>query len=100
MTFDAYAHLHDHCENIDASVFSGALLFDDQQREMLREYAERWLRAIAEHEVADAKDSAPPDETKVYLLAEHCKDGGYVDVLPAASANDIRKFFEKNDKTC
>ena len=42
--------LHDLCESIDASVFSGELLFNDEERAELKQYAERWLRAIAEHE--------------------------------------------------
>lgn len=100
MTFDSYAHLLEQCEQIDASVFSGELLWKDNERALLREYAERWLRAIAEHENAESVANPPADrEDKIYLLAEHYKEGGYVDVLSAATANDIRKYFEKNDKS-
>ena len=42
---------HD-CESIDAAVFSGDCLESADTRAQLREYAERWLRAIAEREAA------------------------------------------------
>ena len=38
------------CEEIDAHVFSGDILYNGSDRATLREYAERWLRAIDEHE--------------------------------------------------
>ena len=47
-------HLEQNCEGIDASVFSGDMLFDDERRKMLTEYIGRWTRAIKAHE------SAPP----------------------------------------
>lgn len=46
-------HLEDNCENIDASVFSSDMLFDDEQRQMLKNYISRWDRAIAKHEAAE-----------------------------------------------
>lgn len=48
-------HLHSACESVDASVFSGDVLWDDDSRTKLKEYVERWQRAIVEHEVV-----APP----------------------------------------
>jgi hypothetical protein len=46
----AYAYLVERCESIDASVFSGDLLWSKERRGTLKEYVERWQRAIAEHE--------------------------------------------------
>jgi hypothetical protein len=43
-------HLEKNCEGIDASVFSSDMLFDDERREMLKQYIGRWVRAIDEHE--------------------------------------------------
>lgn len=48
----AYNCLEDHCEQIDASVFSGDLLFDPVARNALKECAERWLREIKRHEAS------------------------------------------------
>lgn len=47
-------HLLDACESVDAAVFSGDVLHDDDSRNTLREYLGRWQRAIAEHERTDA----------------------------------------------
>lgn len=56
--------LENHCDEIDASVFSGELLEDPAKRKMLREFAERWLRAI------DARELEP--ETGVlYRMSEN-----------------------------
>jgi hypothetical protein len=35
---------------IDAGIFSGDVIEDNESRNEIKEYAERWLRAIAEHE--------------------------------------------------
>jgi hypothetical protein len=43
-------NLEELCENIDASVFSGDLLWQTYNRNKLKQYCERWQRAIAEHE--------------------------------------------------
>lgn len=43
-------YLEKACEEIDASVFSSDMLFDDARRAMLKNYLGRWTRAIAEHE--------------------------------------------------
>jgi hypothetical protein len=51
-------YLETSCNEIDASIFSGDVLFDDGDRVALREYAERWLRAIDEHEKSIAEDVA------------------------------------------
>lgn len=42
--------LKDFCEEVDAYVFSSDMLFDDEQREMLKQYINRWLKEINEHE--------------------------------------------------
>lgn len=45
-------HLKKNCEGVDASVFSGDVLYDDDSRAELKDYIGRWTRAIAEHERA------------------------------------------------
>ena len=48
-------HLEQACEGVDAAVFSGDALVDDASRAVLKEYVERWARAIREHEAANAE---------------------------------------------
>lgn len=47
-------HLEQDCEGVDAAIFSGDVLYDDAERAELKAYVERWTRALAEHEQADA----------------------------------------------
>lgn len=42
--------LNELCESIDASVFSGDLVWHNNRRQLLKKYVGRWTRAIAEHE--------------------------------------------------
>jgi hypothetical protein len=42
--------MKEHLEEVDAALLGGDLLEHDGQREEVREYAERWLRVIKEHE--------------------------------------------------
>lgn len=49
-------HLERACEQIDASVFSSDMLFDDERRAMLKEYLQRWTRAVDEHEAGETKE--------------------------------------------
>lgn len=58
------SYFEDACESIDASVFSGDMLFDDERRKMLKDYIGRWARAIEAHESAPpvADDQAPDDD--------------------------------------
>jgi len=44
------SHMEDACESIDASVFSSDMLFDDERRNILKDYIGRWTRAIEAHE--------------------------------------------------
>lgn len=53
-------------EEINASVFSGDLFYVKEERAALREYAERWLRAIGEHE-GDAIDDLGAVDTASQL---------------------------------
>lgn len=48
--------LEQHCEWVDASVFSGDLLYDDERRAILKEYVGRWQRAISEHETDEEQE--------------------------------------------
>lgn len=51
-----YDYLIDACNNIDAAVFSSDVLYNEATRSELKEYAERWLRAIAEHEKLETEN--------------------------------------------
>jgi hypothetical protein len=42
-------YLENACEEIDAGIFSGDLLWIEERREMLKRYMARWQRAIDEH---------------------------------------------------
>lgn len=44
------------CESIDASVFSGDLLYDAAAMDELEAYLGRWQRAIAEHRQAEQSE--------------------------------------------
>lgn len=52
-------HLERSCEEIDASVFSSDLLWNDERRAMLKVYVDRWHRAIAEQEADDDNGPEP-----------------------------------------
>jgi hypothetical protein len=39
------------CDELDAAIFSGDLLYVETQRSLLKTYLERWQRAVNEHEV-------------------------------------------------
>lgn len=57
----AYQRLDKALDSVDASVFSGELLYIDTHRELLKTYIERWNKAIAEHELMALLES--PDES-------------------------------------
>jgi hypothetical protein len=42
-------YLIDACEGIDAAMFSGDVLYQDESREKLKVYVGRWQRAIDGH---------------------------------------------------
>jgi len=52
--------LENYCENIDASVFSVDLLFDDDRRNMLKHYITRWSNAIKNHETQEPDEPTCP----------------------------------------
>ena len=54
-------HLENICEEIDASVFSGDMLYDDERRNMLKTYIGRWVRAIQQHEKFEYEDEQNED---------------------------------------
>ncbi len=72
----ALTHLENNCENIDASVFSGDLLFDDARRTMLKDYITRWSNAIKNHESRELEDDgeAMTKETESEL-PQNCGTG-------------------------
>lgn len=46
-----YVDLDERLDSIDASVFSGDLLFDNDRYALLKYYVERWANALREHEI-------------------------------------------------
>lgn len=56
-------HFEKACEEIDASVFSSDMLFDDDARTALHHYIKRWLRAIYEHRL-ELSDSLSKQENQ------------------------------------
>lgn len=92
-------YLKSSCEVIDAGVFSGDVLYCDNERKELKEYVERWSKAIAEHESADLCNVAPTkvpakvakaettfkpipkygDHMTLEKFKEHCSCGGFID---------------------
>mgnify|MGYP003441598268 CR=1 FL=1 len=52
--------LSEKLDDIDASVFSSDLLYDDGLRKELKDHCERWLRAIAQHEGMTCEDEGCP----------------------------------------
>lgn len=51
--------LADACESLDAGIFSGDVLYQDEERAALKEYVERWQRAIVAHEQPVAWETGP-----------------------------------------
>ena len=47
-------YLRTACEEVDAGIFSGDVLYCDGEREELKEYIGRWTRAISTHEQDEA----------------------------------------------
>lgn len=43
-------YLNDAYNEIDACVFNGDMLFEKEERDELRKFALRWLKAIDDHE--------------------------------------------------
>ena len=54
---DSLKELDELCDQIDASVFSGELLYIDAERELLKTYVERWQRAITNHEENESNET-------------------------------------------
>lgn len=48
-------YLEQACEIVDAAIFNGDVLYSDEERTKLKEYVERWTRAIAQHEASAAE---------------------------------------------
>lgn len=69
MSHDPIKYLDERCDAIDASVFNGDLLFDDAQRNMLKQYIKRWSKTIKDHE-----DGKPAPF--VQQMIEDCLPGG------------------------
>lgn len=51
-------YLIENCEGVDAAIFSGDVLWNDDERAELKAYVERWARAISEHERAESQPDA------------------------------------------
>jgi hypothetical protein len=50
-------HTEEACESIDATIFSGDILFNPTERAELKEYVRRWYVAIESHEAQEELDS-------------------------------------------
>ena len=61
-------HLEKNCEGVDAAVFTGDVLYDDDSRAELKEYIGRWTRAIAEHERSEPEPTPEDDAYPFYEL--------------------------------
>jgi hypothetical protein len=48
--------LEDHCDTIDAAVFTGDFLENASHRKDLKEFCERWLREIERFEEMDREE--------------------------------------------
>lgn len=46
-----YVDLDERLDSIDASVFSGDLLYDTERYALLKYYVERWANALKDHEI-------------------------------------------------
>lgn len=55
-------HLLQACEGVDASVFSGDVLYNDEDRAELKKYVARWQRAIDEHEAPEKAEAQAKSE--------------------------------------
>lgn len=44
------SYIEDAADSLDAAIFSGDVLYNKEERAELKEYVERWKRAIDEHE--------------------------------------------------
>lgn len=51
------AYLEEMCDGIDAAIFSGDVLYCDDERKELAAYIARWNNAINEHEAVAADQS-------------------------------------------
>jgi hypothetical protein len=44
--WSSYHDLEEHCENIDAAMFSGDAFLDKDNRDLLEKYIARWVREL------------------------------------------------------
>lgn len=79
-------YLENACEEIDASVFTGDVLFDDVDRMELRRYVERWLRAIDEHEKSFGADGKADSEPAQAVI--NCANAADASPAPAPAPNE------------
>lgn len=86
-------------DEIDAAIFSGDTFVGDQSVPIARRKAfcdmlERWQRGLDEHAAMSA-DAAAEQGAPVYLLALHHAEGGFVDVLSAATGEEVVAHLTK-----
>lgn len=65
------------CESIDATVFSSDMLWDNEQRDMLKAYLGRWQRAVDEHEQMHPGGEATAADPLAEMEAR--KDAAYLE---------------------
>jgi len=49
-------YLYEACESIDAVIFSGDCMYDESNRQELREYMSRWERGIKQFESLESEE--------------------------------------------
>jgi hypothetical protein len=87
-------HLERNCEGIDAAIFSGDVLHAPENREKLREYIARWVRALDEEDaivddVALAAHPAAPAKVTDEQIAAAWKSWPQQAISSAAKAIDF-----------
>ena len=61
MSYNRLADLEEKCDDIDAMVFTGDLLYVKEERETLKKFVENWSKAIAHHEQMEKEEQSRRD---------------------------------------
>jgi aminoglycoside phosphotransferase (APT) family kinase protein len=80
-------YLKDACELIDACVFSGDVLESKEERAELKEYVERWLRAISQQEETEKQQ----DEQAAFEKWMEANK-------PSGDADEVQWKWEESDE--
>lgn len=77
MSLKTYHNIKDHFDNIDASIFSGDLLYDADAVTEIEAYLKRWAKAINEHkecmmEQAEEDEAEYDAQRKIEIEKANC----------------------------